>query len=308
MTSAVSPAGGEFGRLTSVVVKSARDAFGSPGSIASQWRDLNFTHAPDLKRATAEHDTFVGLLRSSGAEVLVLPDDPETGLDSIYTRDASALAAGGLVLCSMGKSQRRTEPAAQRRALERLGVPIAGTIEPPGFLEGGDIVWIDERTVAVGRGYRTNDAGIGQYRAILGDTIDDLIVVPLPHWRGPNDVFHLMSFISPVDRDLAVVYSPLMPVPFREALLARGMSFVEVPSDEFDSMGANVLAVGPRDCIMINGNPKTRAALESAGAAVRTYDGVEISLKGGGGPTCLTRPLSRVREAGSQKSEGKGQK
>ncbi|MEO5717820.1 MAG: arginine deiminase family protein, partial [Chthoniobacterales bacterium] len=151
----------------------------------------------------------------------------------------------------------------------------------------------DQRTLAVGRGYRTNDSGIAQLRDLLGDTIDELIIVALPHWRGVSDVFHLMSILSPVDRDLAVVYSPLMPVPFREQLLERGMSLVEVPDEEFESMGANVLALGQRQCLMVAGNPVTRARLEAAGAAVLEYEGSEVSRKGGGGPTCLTRPLAR---------------
>ena len=175
-----------------------------------------------------------------------------------------------------------------------MGYPIAGRIAPPGLLEGGDVIWLDRRTVAVGRGYRTNDEGIAQLRLLLGDSIDELIVVPLPHWRGPGDVFHLMSMISPVDRDLAVVYSPLMPVTFRETLCARGITLVEVPDDEFETMGANVLAIGPRRCIMVAGNPMTRARLEQAGAQVAEYEGLDISLKGGGGPTCLTRPLQRL--------------
>ena len=144
-------------------------------------------------------------------------------------RDAAVVCDRGVILCSMGKPQRLGEPAAQEAALRALGYPIAGTIQPPGRLEGGDVVWLDERTMAVGRGYRTNDDGIAQLRRLLGDSIDDLIVVALPHWRGPGDVFHLMSIVSPVDRDLAVVYSPLMPVPFRERLLARGICLVEVP-------------------------------------------------------------------------------
>jgi N-dimethylarginine dimethylaminohydrolase len=193
----------------------------------------------------------------------------------------------------MGKPERGTEPAAQRRSFESWGVPVIGSIEGPGTIEGGDVFWLDEKTVVVGRGYRTNDEGIRQFAAILGPSIE-LIVVPLVHWRGVGDVFHLMSIISPVDRDLAVVYSPLMPVPFRETLLDRGVSFVEVPDAEFDSMGANVLALGPRDCVMVSGNPVTEARLRDACAKVATYDGKEISLKGGGGPTCLTRPLSRA--------------
>jgi len=289
----VTTAGAEFGHLTRVVIKHARDAFASDAVISRDWRDLNFTEAPDFSRALAEYDAFAALLASRGAQLVPLPAWSETSLDSIYVRDASILSPRGLILCNMGKPQRATEPAAQARAYESLGFPIAGRIQPPGRIEGGDVVWLDERTVAIGRGYRTNDEGIRQLRDILGDSIDEPIVVPLPHWRGPGDVFHLMSILSPVDRDLAVVYSPLMPVPFREALGACGIHFVEVPEGEFDSMGANVLAIGPRDCVMVEGNPHTQAALERAGAIVQTYSGREISLKGGGGPTCLTRPIAR---------------
>ena len=194
----------------------------------------------------------------------------------------------------MGKRLRREEPAAQKAELRRLGIPIVGEIIEPGSLEGGDVVWLDDRTIAVGRGYRTNEEGILQLRALLADSIDELIVVPLPHWRGAGDVLHLMSLISPVDRDLAVVYSPLLPVPFRETLIESGYRLVEVPDEEFDTMGTNVLALGPRECVMIGGNPQTRAALEAAGARVTEYAGHEISVKGAGGPTCLTRPLIRL--------------
>jgi N-dimethylarginine dimethylaminohydrolase len=175
-------------------------------------------------------------------------------------------------------------------------VPVLGSIQPSGRLEGGDLLWLGERSVAVGRGYRTNAAGIEQLHTLLGDLVDEVIAVALPHWRGPGDVFHLMSIISPIDRDLALVYSPLMSVPFREHLLERGMTLVEVPDDEFDTMGANVLALAPRRCLMLEGNPETRRRLERAGADVLTYPGREISLKGGGGPTCLTRPLGRTAE------------
>jgi N-dimethylarginine dimethylaminohydrolase len=292
----VSAAGGEYGRLRRVVVKSPREAVPDAATIARTWRDLNFTAAPDRARAIDEHDRFVALLRESGAEVLALHADADTTLDSMYVRDASVLAPRGIVPASMGKPLRSTEPAAQSRAFVEANVPVAGGIWPPGTLEGGDVVWFDSRTVAVGRGYRTNDDGLRQYRDLLGDDVDEFVVVPLPHWRGPSDVFHLMSIVSPVDRDLAVVYSPLMPVPFREWLADRGIAFVEVPDSEFESMGANVLAVGPRDCIMLAGNPETRAALERAGARVREYEGIDISLKGGGGPTCLTRPIWRDDE------------
>ena len=155
------------------------------------------------------------------------------------------------------------------------------------------MLWLDPRTLAVGQGYRTNAEGIRQLRALLGDAVDAVEVVPLPHWRGPASCLHLMSFISLIDRDLALVYSPLMPVPFRESLLARGFTLVEVPDQEFDTLGCNVLAIAPRVCVMVEGNPRTKALLEEAGAQVHTFKGLEICIKGEGGPTCLTRPLLR---------------
>jgi N-dimethylarginine dimethylaminohydrolase len=284
----------EIGTISHLLVKHARDAFGDARTIAAQWRALNFTEPPDFARAVRQYDHFLELLRQSGAALHFLPPSPGVGLDSIYVRDASIACDRGVILCRMGKPLREPEPDAQGLTLRDMGVPVAGAIAPPGRLEGGDFVWLDRRTAAVGRGYRTNDHGIAQLKALLGDTIDELIVVPLPHWRGSGDVFHLMSLISPIDRDLAVVYSPLMPVPFRESLLERGIMLVEVPDDEFAGMGANVLAIAPRQCIMVEGNPVTRAGLERAGAEVYAYDGRDISLKGGGGPTCLTRPLARL--------------
>ena len=285
----------EVGRLVSVVVKHVRDAFVDERTIASQWQALNFTAAPDFAAAIDEYERFLDILRSTGAVVHQLPHNPETTLDSVYTRDASIVSPKGLILCRMGKRTRQSEPDAQERAFGAMEPPvrICGRIEAPGLLEGGDVVWLDDRTIVVGRGYRTNAEGIQQLRSLLGNSAD-VIEVALPHWRGENDVMHLMSLISPVDRDLAVVYSRLLPVPFRQLLLERGCRLVEVPDEEFDSMGCNVLALSPGRCVMLAGNPKTRAALERAGAEVVEYGGNEISVKGSGGPTCLTRPIARA--------------
>jgi len=283
----------EVGAITRLIAKHARDAFQGPEVIASEWQALNFTAAPDFARAVDEYKGFLELLRTSDCEITMLPGAQGVGLDSIYVRDASVVCNRGVILCNMGKPQRVNEPTAQEVVLRTIGCAIVGSIQPPGRLEGGDVVWLDERTIVVGRGYRTNDAGIAQLRVLLGDSIDELLTVPLPHWRGASDVFHLMSIVSPVDRDLAVVYSPLMPVPFRERLTERGITLVEVPDQEFDTMGANVLAIAPRRCVIVAGNPITRSRLEAAGAQVFEYDGTEISLRGGGGPTCLTRPLER---------------
>jgi len=283
----------EVNRLTHVMVKDPRDAFVDAQTIAAQWASLNFTAAPDLPRAIDEYERFVELLKSTGTTVTRLPRDTHTTLDSIYARDASLVGPSGVILCNMGKASRSTEPSAQEEAVRLLGtITVAGRIESPGSLEGGDVVWIDTKTMIVGRGYRTNADGIRQLRTILGPDVE-IVEVALPHWRGPGDVMHLMSLLSPVDHDLAVVYSRLLPVPFREWLLGRGFSLVEVPDEEFDTMGTNVLALSPRRCVMLAGNPRTRAALERVGCEVLEYRGDEISVKGAGGPTCLTRPLAR---------------
>jgi len=160
-------------------------------------------------------------------------------------------------------------------------------------LEGGDVAWLDQKTLAVGHTYRTNEEGIKQLKTLLEPKGIEVLVAELPHYKGENDVFHLMSILSPVDKDLAVVYSPLMPIKFRNELIGRGFQLVEVPQEEFESMGCNVLAIAPRKCIMVAGNPRTREALISAGCDVMEYQGEHISVMGGGGPTCLTRPLLR---------------
>src|SRR5688572_16423215 len=199
----------EVAPLSRVVLKHARDAFIDEATIAAEWRDLRFTAAPHFARAVEEYDALVGVLESTGAQVHLLPRDSRTTLDSIYARDASILCRRGVILASMGKPQRVREPAAQQAAFAALpSAPVIGGIRQPGRLEGGDVLWLDEQTIVVGRGYRTNDEGIRQLRALL-DADVELIVVALPHWRGEADVMHLMSLVSPVDRDLAVVYSRL---------------------------------------------------------------------------------------------------
>jgi N-dimethylarginine dimethylaminohydrolase len=290
----MNPALNETGRLTAVLLKHARDAFVSQDVIDAQWRGLNFTSPPDFARAVDEYDAFLEIIRGSGAEISFLPRNDHLNLDSIYTRDATVISGKGVVACSMGKPQRRAEPAVQEQELRNGGWPIAGRIASPGLLEGGDLIWLDAATVAVGQGLRTNPDGIRQLETMLADSMASLHVVPLPDWRGPQDVMHLMSLVSPVDVDLAVVYPRLLPPAFSTVLQDHGYRLIEVPDDEFESMGTNVLALAPGVCVMVKGNPRTRAAIERAGAAVYEYDGEDISLKGGGGPTCLTRPLART--------------
>jgi len=283
----------EVAPLRRLLLKRPADAFVDERRIETQWRDLRFTGRPDLGRAAQEYERFADLLKGPGIEILFLPRDDATGLDSVYVRDAVVVSGRGAILCGMGKPQRRGETQAVARFFEKAGIPIAGRIEGDGRLEGGDVVVLDERTVAVGQGYRTNAEGIRQLRQILSDGVDEVIAVPLPHWKGPNDVLHLMSLLSPIDVDLALACSRLLPVPFHERLLSRGIELLEVPEEEFATMGCNVLAVAPGRCVMLSGNPRTARLLQGAGCEVLTYEGKEISLKGSGGPTCLTRPLLR---------------
>ncbi len=282
----------ETGRIQRLLLCPVESAFRSQARVDAQWRALNYLDRPDYRKAMAEYEAFAGLLEAEGMIIHHLSPDGDVGMDAIYVRDASIACDAGPILCNMGKAARAGEPAASAAAYVRCGLNPAGAIAAPGRIEGGDVLWLDRRTLVVGRGYRTNADGIAQLKALLPAEVS-LVEVPLPHWQGEQDVFHLMSMLSPIDQDLMLAFSPLLPVPFREWLLERGISLVEVPEEEFHSMGCNVLALAPRRCLMLDGNPVTRARLEAAGAEVMVYRGDEISRKGCGGPTCLTRPLLR---------------
>lgn len=283
----------EYSRIERIAIRRPEQAFGSQMQIASQWHDLNYHSAPDFDEAVSEYGAFVDVLAQSGAEIIELAAMEEASLDSIYVRDSLIVTPKGLVKAGMGKARRRDEPAENAHLLYDRGENIAGEIELPGMVEGGDLVWLDDETLLAALGYRTNRAGIDQLQAILGAgvTID---AFDIPHFKGADDVFHLMSVLSPVDENLAVVYLPLMPVRLVQFLHDRGIGFVEVPDDEFESMGCNVLAIAPRHVVMVAGNSETQRRLEAAGCTVDAIKAQEISRKGEGGPTCLTRPLVRT--------------
>jgi len=284
----------ESGHLKSVFIKRAKDAFIDDAHVSKHWEALNYLGKPDIQKAFSEYEAFEQVFKDNGTEVLYLPEDASVNMDSIYCRDAAIATSKGMIICNMGKEGRKNEPLAEKKAFEANGIPVLGVITAPGTIEGGDVAWLDEKTLAVGHTYRTNEEGIKQITALLKPLGVDVITVPMPHYRGPSDVFHLMSVLSPVDKNLAVVYSPLIPIVFRNELIKRGFELVEVPEAEFDSMGCNVLALAPRVCLMVKGNPITKAGLEKAGCKVIEYEGAEISVKGGGGPTCLTRPINRA--------------
>jgi dimethylargininase len=249
------------------------------------WRAYGWRSAPDHPAAALEHDVLCGLLEDAGAEVVVSRHDPGNP-DAIYVYDPVLVGREGAVLLRPGKGARRTEPTALVGPLEAAGVPVE-----PAVVEGGDTVWLDGETLLVGVGYRTSSTA----PAALADAFPGVGVLTfdLPHWTGRDEVMHLMSFLSPLDRDLALVYPRIAPVRLLELLAERGIGLVEVPDEEFETQGPNVLALGPRRALALEGNPETRRRMERAGVDVVVYRGEEISRKGDGGPTCLTRPLLR---------------
>jgi dimethylargininase len=257
----------------------------------SRWREYGWRAAPDPGRIAAEHEALQGALAEAGARVVVADGAVEANPDAVYVFDPVLVTPLGAVLLRPGKAARRNEVEPLGNELERARVPIIGQLEPPACAEGGDTLWLDHRTLVVGLGYRTNEAGAAALARLLPGV--EVLAVDLPHFRGPRDLLHLMSVVSPLDDDLALVHLPLMPVRLVRLLTEHGVRFVGVAPEELDTKGCNVLAVGPRKVIAVDGNDATRRRLEAAGVEVATYPREELAGKGYGGPTCLTLPLDR---------------
>lgn len=274
--------------LHKVLVKRPDQAFAVNDPAA--W---HYTARPNLEIAQEEHDTLAAILRQAGAEVIYHDEFLPNHADAIYVHDPVIVTDQGAVILRMGKALRRGEETAVAHCFEKLGMPILYTLHGEAVAEGGDLLWVDHDTLAVGQGFRTNPNGLLQLREALEGIGVRIIPVPLPYHGGPGACLHLMSLISLVDHRVAVVYLPLLPVPFWQYLKHRGFQLIEVPDAEFETMGPNVLAMAPGKCLMLEGNPITKQRLQKAGCQVFTYKGNEISLKAEGGPTCLTRPILR---------------
>ena len=285
----------EYSQITEVAIRSPLQSFIDEEKLSSEWEPLRFHAKPHLEEAIVEFNYFRGLLADDGITIIDLPSSSLLTIDSIYTRDSILISKTGLILCNMGRSSRTSEAVENYAALSSKGYKIAGQIKAPGTLEGGDFIWIDNHHAAVGLGPRTNAEGINQLKEILGSEVN-LHVVDLPDPDHPDDVLHLMSIISPLDKDLALIYRPLIPETFITWLSDLGISFIEVSDAEYSMMGCNVLATSPRSIIMLEELPEVRLELEKAGCKIRSYKGLEISRKGEGGPTCLTRPLKRIHK------------
>jgi len=272
------------GELRRVLVRAPR------AEDLRDWQACGWRAEPDPVGIVREHEAFCAELESAGAEVVLAESAAEANPDAIYTYDPALVSEEGALLLNPGKEIRRAEPAALGEDLERAGIPIAGQLAGAEWAEGGDCCWLGERTLLVGRGYRTNDDGIAALRRLLPRV--EVVGFDLPHWHGRGEVMHLLSLLSPLDDDLVVAYPPLLPVPLAQLLEERRIEIVPVPDEEFESMGTNVLALAPRVGLAVDGNPETRRRLEAAGVEMLVYEGKELS-KGHGGPTCLTRPILR---------------
>ncbi|MDF2065901.1 arginine deiminase family protein [Bacillus sp. Cr_A10] len=282
-----------FKSLQRVIVKHPNEAFISQDHLANQWKVFNYLQEPDFEEAVREYKGFIEILEKHVALIDYLPASEKVGLDSIYAHDPVKFTPAGAIILKSGKKLRQPEATVYKEFLTDKEIPIIGELTGEAVCDGGDIVWLDDKTLVVGRGYRTNDEAIRQLKEITAPFVDEFIIVQLPHDLGVEECLHLMSFISMVDKDLAVVYSPLMPVFFRQLLIERGIQLIEVPKEEYDNLGCNVLALAPRVCVLVEGNQSTKKQLLDAGATVYEYKGHEISVLGTGGPTCLTSPVIR---------------
>ncbi|WP_025785762.1 dimethylarginine dimethylaminohydrolase family protein [Sporosarcina sp. D27] len=282
-----------YSPLKHVIMKHPRDAFKSQDHLSKNWKTFNYLREPNFDEALNEFSELVNILEQQGTQIDYLPSSDTVGLDSIYAHDPVKFTPAGALILKSGKKLRQPEANVFKEFLTERGIPIIGELVGDAVSDAGDIVWLDDRTLLVGRGYRTNDEAIRQLKEMTADLVDEFIVVQLPHDQGEEECLHLMSFLSVVDNDLAVVHSPLMPVFLRQLLLQKGFQLIEVPKKEYDTLGCNVLAIAPRVCVLTNENASTIQQLKDAGATVHVYKGQEISLLGTGGPTCLTCPVVR---------------
>jgi N-dimethylarginine dimethylaminohydrolase len=276
-----------------VMVCSPKNAGWTRPERAAEWKKLGYGHAPNLAEAQKQHDMLRKELEAAGAEVFELAAADGITLDAVYAHDPSLMTDYGAICFHMGKPERNGEPAAHAAQYRSLGIPLLGEVKAPGMAEAGDIVWLDEKTLLVGRGYRTNAEGIAQLRALLAPKGVEVISAPLPHGGGPAVCLHLMSLMSLLDERAALVDLEWLAVETVELLRARGFRFVEIDASERATLACNVLSLGGGKLLALAENAKTNARLRAAGFDVRTFPGSEVAINGGGGPTCLTRPILR---------------
>jgi N-dimethylarginine dimethylaminohydrolase len=279
--------------LRRVIVCSPRTSGWNKPERAARWRDLGFLREPDFDTAQAQHEALCHVLESAGAEVLELPPANEHTLDAVYAHDASFPTDFGLIALRPGKANRFAERKLHSTFCRLLGMPTLAKITAPATAEAGDMVWLDQKALLVGHGYRTNAAGISQLRQLLSPKDVKVLSAPLPHGAGPSACLHLMSLMSLLDKNTVLVDLPWLAVETVQLLKDHGYQFVEIDYSERDTLACNVLALGDKRLLALEENVKTNDKLRVAGFDVRTFPGSELGINGGGGPTCLTRPLLR---------------
>ena len=282
------------GKLLRVMVCSPHDAGWNSADRVAAWQKLGFHRSPDFSLAQSQHDVLCRLLQESGAEVIGLPAAQSLSLDAVYTHDPSLPTDHGLILMNPGKTNRVPEAEAHAKCAVQCEIPILGKIRSPGTSEAGDMVWLDSRTLLIGSGYRTNQAGISQMRELLAPHGIEVISAPLPYGPGPEACLHLMSLMSMLDERTALVDLPWLAVETVELMKWHGLRFIEIEYAERDSLACNVLSLGGGRLIALEENKQTNQKLRDAGFDLRTFPGSELCINGSGGPTCLTRPLWRA--------------
>lgn len=281
------------GALERLLVCSPSAAGWNRAECAGRWKELGFDHAPDFEAAQMQHDALCQQLMAAGVEIVELEPAEGLSLDAVYAHDASLPTDYGLIALRPGKPNRIAEAELHASLCGGLNIPVLDSVKPPGTIEAGDIVWLDSNTLLVGRGFRTNADGIRQMHDLLLPKGVQVLTAPLPYGSGPATCLHLMSLISLLDEHTAIVDLPWLAVETVELLESRGFQFVEMDPSERDTLACNVLALGENRLLAIEENKKTNARLRQVGFDVRTFPGSELCINGGGGPTCLTRPLLR---------------
>lgn len=277
----------------------ARVMMRAPGPAMAAADPAQWHYGPGFDPASAErqHAELAAIVAASGAKIHWIPSEGDGLSDAVFVQDPSFVTRAGAVVLNMGKALRRDEPALHVAAYESLGVPVIGRLTGAATVESGDCVWLDPDTLAIGRGARSNQAGIDAVAAILAPHGQRVLAYDLPYWTGPEACLHLMSLISPLGPKLALIHAPLLPYALWAELTARGWTLLEAPAEEFaasNGLSLNVLMLAPRDVVMVAGFPRTRALMEAAGCRVQTFEGDALCIACEGGPTCLTRPVLRA--------------
>jgi N-dimethylarginine dimethylaminohydrolase len=279
--------------LKRVLVCPPRSAGWADGARAGAWQELGFLHPPDFRTAELQHRQMAGRLEDAGCQVLWLEERPGLSMDAVYVHDASLVTDLGAICLRMGKPSRDGEPAIHASCYAAADIPVLGEIRPPGTVEAGDVLWLRERVLLVGRGYRTNAEGINQLTSLLAPYGIEVIAAPLPHGAGPRTCLHLMSLISLLDDRRALADPSWLAVETIELLRGLDYRLIEIDQRERDTLACNVLSLGRGRLLALEENHRTNSILRREDFDVITFAGSELGINGGGGPTCLTRPVLR---------------